>query len=76
MTVGQEVEGDRLGDVGLGDTGPGDVVTGCPGVTARPKVTLTDFYPIHYMHGRCLSYLRDNFLSTAISFHKPFYNPV
>ena len=27
----------RLGDVGLGDTGPGDVVTGCPGVTARPS---------------------------------------
>ena len=30
-------------------------------------------YPMHCMHGRCLSYLRDNFLSTAISFHKPFY---
>ena len=33
----------RLGDVGLGDTGPGDVVTGCPGVTARPRVTCVSY---------------------------------
>ena len=43
MTVGQEVEGDRLGDVGLGDC-----------VTARPRVTYCLRSPGYVREGKVL----------------------